>query len=54
MFGMELEGEMLASFSGELGDMLTGSNSTQIMNSGVKTNITAPTIMQGEHDFVWL
>ena len=26
MFGMELEGEMLVSFSGELGNMIAGSN----------------------------
>lgn len=48
MFGMELEGEMLASFSGELGNMLAGSISTHIVNSGIQTDITAPTIMQGD------
>jgi chemotaxis protein CheX len=51
MFGMELKGEMLVSFSGELGNMLAGSISTQIVNSGIQTDITAPTIMQGN---TWL
>jgi len=48
MFGMELEGEMLVSFSGELGNMLAGSISTQIVSSGIQTDITAPTIIQGD------
>ncbi|MBD1224570.1 chemotaxis protein CheX [Virgibacillus halodenitrificans] len=47
MFGMPLEGEMLASFSGELGNMLAGGIATNIIQDGVKTDITAPTIMQG-------
>lgn len=51
MFGMKLEGEMLVSFSGELGNMLAGSISTQIVNHGIQTDITAPTIMQGN---TWL
>lgn len=48
MFGMDLEGEMLTSFSGELGNMLAGGISSQIINNGIKTDITAPTIMQGD------
>ncbi|WP_339227287.1 chemotaxis protein CheX [Oceanobacillus sp. FSL K6-2867] len=47
MFGMAVEGEMLASFSGELGNMLAGNLSTTIVQDGIKTDITAPTIMQG-------
>ncbi|WP_249870261.1 chemotaxis protein CheX [Oceanobacillus saliphilus] len=47
MFGMAVEGEMLASFSGELGNMLAGNLSTNIVQNGIKTDITAPTIMQG-------
>ncbi|MBP2078872.1 chemotaxis protein CheX [Oceanobacillus polygoni] len=47
MFGMAVEGEMLASFSGELGNMLAGNLSTTIIQNGIKTDITAPTIMQG-------
>ena len=48
MFGMELEGEMLVSFSGELGNMLAGSISTQIINNGIKTDISSPTILHGD------
>ncbi len=47
MFGMALEGEMLASFSGELGNMLAGSLSTTIEGEGINTDITSPTIIQG-------
>lgn len=47
MFGMPLEGEMLSSFSGELGNMLAGRISTTIVENGIQTDITAPTIMQG-------
>jgi len=47
MFGMAVEGEMLVSFSGELGNMLAGNLSTNIVQNGVQTDITAPTIMQG-------
>ncbi|WP_188455881.1 chemotaxis protein CheX [Virgibacillus oceani] len=48
MFGMPLEGEMLASFSGELGNMLAGSLSTNIVEEGINTDITSPTIIQGD------
>jgi len=48
MFGMPLEGEMLLSFSGELGNMIAGAISTNIADSGTDINITAPTIMQGD------
>ncbi|MCJ8007617.1 chemotaxis protein CheX [Lederbergia wuyishanensis] len=47
MFGMSLEGDMLASFSGELGNMIAGSLSTIIVENGLKTDITSPTIMEG-------
>lgn len=47
MFGMPVEGEMLASFSGELGNMLAGGLSTKVIENGIKTDITSPTIMQG-------
>lgn len=46
-FGMPVEEEMLASFSGELGNMLAGGLSTNIVQNGIKTDITSPTIMQG-------
>ncbi|WP_240377023.1 chemotaxis protein CheX [Bacillus piscicola] len=48
MFGMPIEGEMLHSFSGELGNMIGGNFSTNLMQEAIKTDITAPTIMQGD------
>ncbi|HLS06707.1 MAG TPA: chemotaxis protein CheX [Bacillota bacterium] len=48
MFNMPLEGEMLQSFSGELGNMVAGGLSTHISNNGININITAPTILQGD------
>jgi len=48
MFGMPLEGEMLHSFSGELGNMVAGGLSTNIFKNNININITAPTIMNGE------
>ncbi|MBS4219344.1 chemotaxis protein CheX [Bacillus sp. FJAT-49711] len=47
MFGMSLDGDMLASFSGELGNMIAGCLSTIIVENGIKTDITSPTIMEG-------
>lgn len=47
MFGMPLEGEMLASFTGEFGNMLAGSLATSIAKNGFQTDITSPTVMQG-------
>lgn len=47
MFGMALEGDMLISFSGELGNMIAGGLSTSLSEGGVDINITAPTMMQG-------
>ncbi|MFA1822265.1 chemotaxis protein CheX [Virgibacillus oceani] len=47
MYGMPLAGEMLFSFSGELGNMIAGGLSSNIAVDGVDINITAPTIMQG-------
>lgn len=48
MYGMALEGEMLASFSGELGNMIAGGISTKVIDNGYKTDITSPTIMEGD------
>ncbi|HLT55818.1 MAG TPA: chemotaxis protein CheX [Bacillota bacterium] len=48
MFGMDIEGEMLTSFSGELGNMLAGNLSAKIEEHGIRTDITAPTIMEGK------
>ena len=47
MYGMPLEGEMLLSFSGELGNMIAGGLSTHLVDCGIKTDITSPTIIQG-------
>ncbi|WP_138419541.1 chemotaxis protein CheX [Aquibacillus sediminis] len=47
MFGMALEGEMLASFSGELGNMIAGGLSTNIVEQGIRIDITSPTMFQG-------
>lgn len=47
MFGMKVHDAMLHSFSGELGNMVAGNLSTHIITKGIKTDITAPTIMEG-------
>lgn len=48
MFGMPIEGEMLSSFSGELGNMIAGGMSTNVIESGIKTDITFPVVMEGD------
>jgi len=48
MFGMILEGEMLESFAGELGNMIAGSLSTFISQKGVNMDITPPTVLIGQ------
>jgi chemotaxis protein CheX len=45
MFGMELEGEMLQSFTGELGNMIAGSLSSHIAQSGLNMDITPPNVL---------
>lgn len=47
MFGMPIEGDMLLSFSGELGNMIAGGLSTHLFKCGINTDITSPTILQG-------
>ena len=47
MFGMELEGDMLKSFAGELGNMISGGLCTNVFSKGMTIDITAPTIMEG-------
>lgn len=47
MFGMPLEGEMLQSFTGELGNMLAGNLCTIVAANGVEIDITPPTVMVG-------
>ncbi|MFD2445794.1 chemotaxis protein CheX [Bacillus sp. CGMCC 1.16607] len=48
MFGMRLEGEMLESFAGELGNMLAGNLSTIISQNGYEMDITPPTVLVGQ------
>ncbi|MFC4767214.1 chemotaxis protein CheC [Effusibacillus consociatus] len=48
MFGMTLEGDMLDSFVGELGNMIGGNMSTNLSQSGVSINITPPTVIVGQ------
>jgi chemotaxis protein CheX len=47
MYGMALEGEMLESFIGEVGNMVAGNVSTAVGSMGVTTDITPPTVMVG-------
>ncbi|KAB2338262.1 chemotaxis protein CheX [Cytobacillus depressus] len=48
MFGIELEGEMLESFAGELGNMIAGSISTYVSEKGFEMDITPPTVLVGQ------
>lgn len=48
MFGMFLEGEMLESFAGELGNMITGNLSALISQKGFEVDITPPTVLVGQ------
>lgn len=47
MFGTEIDGDMLLSFSGELGNMIAGNLSTHVVNDGLNIDITAPSIIKG-------
>lgn len=47
MFGMPLEGEMLESFTGELGNMVAGNLCTIVAKEGLELDITPPTVMVG-------
>ena len=47
MFGMELEGDMLESFTGELGNMFAGNLCTQMGLDSLNVDITPPTVMVG-------
>lgn len=47
MFQIKVEEEMLHSFSGEFGNIVAGNLSTDMITKGIKTDITAPTIMEG-------
>lgn len=47
MFGMPLEGEMLESFTGELGNMIAGNLCTYTGQQDLELDITPPTVMVG-------
>jgi chemotaxis protein CheX len=48
MFGMPLEGDMLRSFVGELGNMIGGNTAAGIYSKGMMMDITPPTVMEGD------
>lgn len=48
MFGMAIEGEMLESFAGELGNMIGGTLSTFISQKELEMDITPPTVLVGQ------
>lgn len=50
MFGMPLEGEMLESFTGELGNMIAGNLCTHAVAANLTLDITPPTVMVGNTD----
>jgi chemotaxis protein CheX len=47
MYGMKLDGPMLESFAGELGNMIGGNFSIELSKFNVPIDITAPTILHG-------
>ncbi|WP_226670367.1 chemotaxis protein CheX [Metabacillus litoralis] len=47
MFGMKIEGDMLKSFAGELGNMISGGLCTNLSSKGIVIDITSPTILEG-------
>ncbi|MCL6443903.1 MAG: chemotaxis protein CheX [Alicyclobacillus sp.] len=48
MFGVTLEGNMLESFVGELGNMIGGNMCTQVSQHGLLLEVTPPTVLVGE------
>ncbi len=48
MFGMLIEGDLLESFAGELGNMFGGKLSSNLANLGFAMDITPPTVLVGE------
>lgn len=51
MFGMAVEGEMLESLTGELGNMIAGNLCTTVEANGLTLDISPPTVMTGETKF---
>lgn len=55
MFGMQLDGDMLHSFTGELGNMIAGTLSSSIAQSGIHMDITPPDVInEQEKEFHFL
>jgi chemotaxis protein CheX len=48
MFGLSVEGEMLESFAGEVGNMIAGNLSSVISQIGMTMDITPPTVIVGD------
>ncbi|WAA13264.1 chemotaxis protein CheX [Fervidibacillus halotolerans] len=48
MYGMKLAGDMLESFSGELGNIIVGNLITNMSKNGLNIDITPPTVLVGE------
>lgn len=48
MFGMPIEGEMVESFCGELGNMIAGNLCTVLEKEGLTLDISPPTVMVGQ------
>ncbi|MEN1970046.1 chemotaxis protein CheX [Lentibacillus sp. N15] len=48
MFGMPVEGEMLSSFSGELGNIIAGGMATAVAATDIHIDITSPTVLEGD------
>src|SRR5699024_11131558 len=48
MFGMEVTGDMLSSFSGEFGNMLASTISTNSASEAMSTDITCPALIEGQ------
>ncbi|MDG5786777.1 chemotaxis protein CheX [Evansella sp. AB-P1] len=51
MYGMALEGEMLESFIGELGNMISGNMITNISKKEISLDISPPTVIVGVSKF---
>ncbi|QQE79268.1 chemotaxis protein CheX [Alicyclobacillus sp. SO9] len=48
MYGMALEGEMLESFVGEIGNMVGGNMCTNMSERGMLLEVTPPTVLVGQ------
>lgn len=48
MFGMSIEGEMIESFSGELGNMVAGNLCTVLEKNDLILDISPPTVLSGK------